>query len=83
MLMAAYAERRVAILKAIRKAGGWIDRAAIATQTGKDDLSPNDVHHLRFLELEGYIEKREVPGSGLRPKFEYHATDKVDETDDD
>lgn len=76
MLMTA--DRRVAILGAIRGAGAnWIDRADIATQTGKDELSPNDIHHLRILELEGYIERREASSSGLRPKFEYRATNKA------
>lgn len=78
MLMTA--DRRVAILGAIRGAGkNWIDRAAIASQTGKDELSPNDIHHLRILELEGHIERREAESGGLRPKFEYRATNKPDQ----
>lgn len=79
MVMAAVPERRAALLKAMRSAGKWLDRAALASMTGKDNLSPNDVNHLRDLQTEGYIERRVVPGDGIREKFEYRATDKPDQ----
>lgn len=77
MIMAQTPTRKAALLEAIRGANGWTDRAAIASQTGKKELSPNDANHLRDLEAEGYIEKRIVPGSGIREKYEYRATDKA------
>lgn len=71
------------MLRAIRSAGAWIDRAEIASQTGKRELAPNDLRHLNDLEAEGYIQRRVVPGSGIREKFEYMATDKEGEIDQD
>lgn len=79
MVMAATPERRAKMLEALRSAGAWLDRPAIASATGKDQLSPNDINHLRDLESEGYIERRVVPGDGIREKFEYRATDKADQ----
>lgn len=79
MVMAAVPERRARMLEALRNAGAWLDRAEIASATGKKELSPNDVNHLRDLENEGYIERRVVPGDGIREKFEYRATKKADQ----
>ena len=51
------ADRARALLAALEAAGGaWCSRNDLAAATGKNRLSPNDIHHLEELSRAGWLE---------------------------
>lgn len=68
-------ERQQQLLDAIRSAGTWVNRADLATATGKNRLSPHDIGLLERLVTDGYIEVRMGESASLRGKeHQYRST---------
>lgn len=75
LTMTTTGKRRGELLTAILAAGGeWVNRGKLADDTGKRQLSPNDLRWLEMLERDGLIEARKTPKhSPLGYEWEYRA----------
>lgn len=61
-----------AMLNAMRARGDWMTRADLAHATGKNWISPNDLHQLARMAAAGLIEIREHrPTGSPRARWEY------------
>ena len=59
------------LLNALRSNGGWLSRADLADQTGKNQLSPNDVKQLETLVSAGIVERSNRPSKSILPEAIY------------
>jgi len=59
------------LLAALRSNGGWLSRADLANDTGKNQLSPNDVKQLETLVSAGIVERSNRPSKSILAEWIY------------
>jgi hypothetical protein len=66
--------RGAQLLAALRSAEGWMTRAELASATGKNWMTPNDMIQLERMAAAGLIEiSQQVPIRGPRARWVYRA----------